>query len=108
MNIRKRLVVLSVSAVVGLSGLSAWGAVDSAAITKAAAEYRKLYTTARDAGTQIGIADMGDYVDQAVAGIPVQELTLDQVQQELNTIPVQYGTKTAPALRDYLDKLSQA
>jgi thiol-disulfide isomerase/thioredoxin len=108
MNLQKRLLVLSAGVLLALPGLGAMGAVDNASITNAAAEYRKMYTTAQNAGQQIGIADMGDYVDKALANIPVEELTLDQVQQELNTIPIQYSTKTAAAMRDYLDTRSQA
>jgi len=82
------------------SCLTGWlpAAVDDAAIDNAASEYQRIFNAAREAGERPNQADMGDYVDRVLAGIPLDQLTLDQIDTVLQKLPASMSTKTAPAL----------
>jgi thiol-disulfide isomerase/thioredoxin len=82
--------------------------VDDDAIDQAAREYDRLFQESREAGNRPGMADMGDYVDQAFSAIPLQQLTLDQVERVLDKVPVAVSTRTSRGLDQHLQQLAEA
>ncbi|HWP41551.1 MAG TPA: TlpA disulfide reductase family protein [Tepidisphaeraceae bacterium] len=83
-------------------------AVDDAAIDNAAREYQRIFNAAREAGERPNQADMGDYVDRVMADIPLDQLTLDQIDAVLQKLPVSMSTKTAPAMDALLKAKAEA
>ncbi|WP_428936722.1 TlpA family protein disulfide reductase [Fontivita pretiosa] len=96
----RRLPVIVLSALVLLNCPRSLlvAAVDDAAIDNAASEYQRIFNAAREAGERPNQADMGDYVDRVLAGIALDQLTLDQIDVLLQKLPVSMSTKTGPAL----------
>jgi thiol-disulfide isomerase/thioredoxin len=83
-------------------------AVSDSAIEQATAQYNKTFEDARESGGQLTVADEGDFVDQAYAGINLGELTLDQVQKVLDSVPVLLSLKVDAALTERLTEASKA
>jgi len=106
MLLRKSLLIFAMAT--GLCQALACAAVQDAAIDAAATEYHRLFDKARDDGDMPGIADMGDFTDQVLANIPLDQLTPDQIQHLVEILPVEMSPKTAPALDAILAKAASA
>ena len=86
--------------------IPSFAVVETASIDAAGKEYDKRFEDAREAGDRPGQADMGDYVDAAFAKIPLDQLTLDQVQHAFSVAPFNLSFKAKAAADAYLTKLS--
>jgi thiol-disulfide isomerase/thioredoxin len=82
-------------------------AVTDESIAAAAKEYQRLFTQAREAGERPGMADMGDYLDKAFANIPVDQLTLPQINLIATSVPIKLSTTLKAKIRDSLQKIEQ-
>jgi thiol-disulfide isomerase/thioredoxin len=103
MTLWKCLLVLAAT---GMMSARAFAAVDDSAIDAAVQQYRTLFSDSQEAGDRPGLADEGRFVDQALAKIPLNELSLDQIDDLLRSMPVVSSPKTAPALDHLLQKES--
>jgi thiol-disulfide isomerase/thioredoxin len=105
--VKKTLYGIILSAVMGM-GIPAFCAVPDSAIQQASTQYHKLFDDARENGDRPSGGDQGDYIDQAYSQIHLDELSLDQVQTVLDSVPVLLSVKVNAGLNDYLTKHSKA
>ena len=94
-----RCLFVSLMVMLATSAFPVAAAVDDQKLDEAATAYRKLFNDSREAGNRPGMADMGDYVDEAFKGIPID---LDQVQKVVDSVPAANSTRTAAALNALL------
>jgi thiol-disulfide isomerase/thioredoxin len=106
MCFRKPLLVFAMA--LGALPAFARAVVQDSTLEAAAKEYHRLFDKARDDGDMPGIADMGDFTDQVLANVPLDQLTPDQIQRLVEILPVEMSPKTAPALDAILAKLASA
>ena len=98
--------LLAAVGVFSLCSARVMAAVDDATIDADAQQYRTLFSNAQEAGERPGGPEEGKFVDQALANIPLDQLTLEQISNLLHRLPVFQSPKTDPALDAVLTKVS--
>jgi len=101
MKFRRCLVALAAA---GIFSAPALAAVEDSAIDNAVEQYKTLFNDSREAGERPDMAARGGFVDKAVAKIPLNELSLDQIAELSQKLPVAFSPKTGPALDALLQK----
>jgi thiol-disulfide isomerase/thioredoxin len=86
---------------VALSLVTAGGAsagVDEAKVQAAITQYNTEFNNSIESGERPDMKARGGFVDDAVAGIGLDELSLKQIDELFQQLPVTYAPKTGPAL----------
>jgi thiol-disulfide isomerase/thioredoxin len=88
---------------------AAWASagVDEAKLQGAITQFNTEFNNSVEAGERPDMKARGGFVDDAVAGIPLDELSLDQIDELLKQLPVTYAPKTGPALDAILTNRSK-
>jgi thiol-disulfide isomerase/thioredoxin len=90
---------ISLAAAAGASA-----AVEEAKVQSAITAYNTAFTNSVESGERPDMAARGGFVDDALATISLNDLTLKQIDELIQNVPVNYAPKAGPALDGILAK----
>jgi thiol-disulfide isomerase/thioredoxin len=100
---RRNTCLITLAALAGLS-LNTLAAVDESSINSSVNQYKTLFSNSVEAGERPDQAAMGGFVEKALKDVAIDDLTVEQIQEVLNKLPVLYSAKTMTAIDGVLKR----